>query len=149
VPALYGPWHAAGGRRPLPLSKGIWTIEIASITLTQPESKEKFPTQIFVFPLNFQLKKPPFQFTSDLRFALTASPYLTYSESCCTQALLFRCSSLPSILNELSVIKTDVHYAKDHLIDQSRFVGRMTDRNLFVHVGHFSAVSWGFVDVYF
>jgi hypothetical protein len=28
-------------------------------------------------------------------------------------------------------------------------VGRMTDRNLFVHVGHFSAVSWGFVDVYF
>lgn len=83
---------------------------------------------------------------SDLRFAITNSAYLSYTESCCTQAILYRSSSIPPIIQQLFNIPTKIGHAKDHIIDQSTFISRMADQNLFLHIGYFSAVRQNFVD---
>jgi hypothetical protein len=49
------------------------------------------------------------------------------------------------MISELSTIQSRIGHAKDHVIDESRFVGRMSDQNLVVHVGYFSAVRQDFV----
>lgn len=51
------------------------------------------------------------------------------------------------IVDTLSNIPAKIGRAKDHLIDESSFIGRMTDTNLVVHIGHYSAVRQGFVEI--
>ncbi|GMR34406.1 hypothetical protein PMAYCL1PPCAC_04601, partial [Pristionchus mayeri] len=69
-------------------------------------------------------------FAADFRFALTDSVYLTMSESCCTPAVLFRTSSIARLVDALSAEKSFAGHAKDHILDESYFMGRETDFNL-------------------
>ncbi|ETN77026.1 hypothetical protein NECAME_11347 [Necator americanus] len=84
-----------------------------------------------------------FQFLADWRFFLTGSIYLTHIESCCTQAVLFRTSKIPEIVRDLmeEAMKTArVGHAKDHILDESNFLGRQTDKNFVHHIGHISSI---------
>ncbi|GMT12774.1 hypothetical protein PFISCL1PPCAC_4071, partial [Pristionchus fissidentatus] len=80
-------------------------------------------------------------FPADFRYALTDSVYMTMSESCCTPAVLFRSSSIPSIVDTLSLEKSFAGHAKDHILDESRFIGRETDFNLVSHIGLISSLK--------
>ncbi|VDM77360.1 unnamed protein product [Strongylus vulgaris] len=84
-----------------------------------------------------------FQFLADLRYHLTKTAYMSSTESCCTPAVLFRASSIPKIVSKL-VAETKrsarIGHAKDHILDESKFVGRQTDMNLVVHIGSYSSV---------
>lgn len=51
------------------------------------------------------------------------------------------------MVSELSKIPARLGHAKDHILDESSFVGRMSDRNLFVHIGYYSAVRQNLVDI--
>jgi hypothetical protein len=61
--------------------------------------------------------------------------------------VLFRAASISRIVNQLIVVQARLGYAKDHILDESAFVGRMSDRNLFVHVGYYSAIKQNLVDI--
>ncbi|KAK6739039.1 hypothetical protein RB195_020863 [Necator americanus] len=83
------------------------------------------------------------QFLADWRFFLTGSIYFTHTESCCTQAVLFRTSKIPEIVRDLmeETMKTArVGHAKDHILDESNFLGRQTDKNFVHHIGHISSI---------
>ncbi|GMS82358.1 hypothetical protein PENTCL1PPCAC_4533, partial [Pristionchus entomophagus] len=69
-------------------------------------------------------------FPPDFRYAVTGSVYLTMGESCCTPAVFFRTSSIPAIVDTLTLEKSFAGHAKDHILDESRFVGRESDFNL-------------------
>ncbi|VDL80290.1 unnamed protein product [Nippostrongylus brasiliensis] len=79
-------------------------------------------------------------FLADVRYFLTQSVYLSTPESCCTPAVLFRAVRIPEIVSALSGEKAVLGHAKDHILDESRFVGRQTDANLVVHIGSISSV---------
>ncbi|GMS82356.1 hypothetical protein PENTCL1PPCAC_4531, partial [Pristionchus entomophagus] len=66
-------------------------------------------------------------FPADFRYAVTGSVYVTASESCCTPAVFFRTSSIP---DSLMLEKSFTGRAKDHILDESRFIGRESDFNL-------------------
>ncbi|KIH45932.1 hypothetical protein ANCDUO_24018 [Ancylostoma duodenale] len=83
------------------------------------------------------------QFLADVRYYLTDTVYLSSPESCCTPAVLFRASKVPEILPQLSLEtrrSARTGHAKDHILDESPFVGRQTDMNLVVHIGAMSSV---------
>ncbi|CAD6191801.1 unnamed protein product [Caenorhabditis auriculariae] len=80
------------------------------------------------------------QFPAEFRYALTGSAYMSLIESCCTPAVLFRTSSAPAMTSYFMRQKASDGHAKDHILDESPFVGRQTDLNLVVHVGAFSSV---------
>nr|ACZ54500.1 glycosyltransferase XRE-1 [Pristionchus pacificus]ADA57112.1 putative glycosyltransferase [Pristionchus pacificus] len=79
-------------------------------------------------------------FPADFRYSLTDSVYLTMSESCCTPAVFFRTASIPAIVDALIQEKSFAGHAKDHILDESRFVGRETDFNLVSHIGLISSL---------
>jgi len=80
-----------------------------------------------------------YQIFADIRFALTNSVYLTTTESCCTAAVLFRGGTMAQqMADELSREKAMDGHAKDHILDESEFEGRLTDANLVVHIGYYS-----------
>ncbi|WKX98071.1 hypothetical protein Q1695_013622 [Nippostrongylus brasiliensis] len=96
-----------------------------------------FVTMIPMFAL---LRSYSAQFLADVRYFLTQSVYLSTPESCCTPAVLFRAVRIPEIVSALSGEKAVLGHAKDHILDESRFVGRQTDANLVVHIGSISSV---------
>lgn len=86
---------------------------------------------------------------ADTRFYLSGLPIinlivqstqLSVTESCCTPAVLFRTASVPEMVRELSRHTAGVGHAKDHILDESRFVGRQTEANFVVHIGYYSAL---------
>ncbi|KAI1712008.1 transmembrane protein [Ditylenchus destructor] len=79
-----------------------------------------------------------FELFADAQFYLTQSAYLSLPESCCTQAVLFRGTKVQQIVEELGNQIAKKGHAKDHILDDSRFVGRATDANFVVHIGYFS-----------
>ncbi|CAJ0604662.1 unnamed protein product [Cylicocyclus nassatus] len=97
-------------------------------------------TSIILF---LELRSYGSQFIADLRYHLTKTTYMSSTESCCTPAVLFRTSKIEEIvleLNEETRKNARVGHAKDHILDESRFVGRQTDMNLVVHIGAYSSV---------
>ncbi|VDP09569.1 unnamed protein product [Heligmosomoides polygyrus] len=72
---------------------------------------------------------------ADVRFFVTRSVYLSSPESCCTPAVIFRAAKIPEIVSRLSTEAVAPGHAKDHILDDSAFVGRQTDTNLVVHIG--------------
>ncbi|EYC09994.1 hypothetical protein Y032_0058g2929 [Ancylostoma ceylanicum] len=83
------------------------------------------------------------QFLADVRYYLTDTVYLSSPESCCTPAVLFRASKVAEMVSQLSFESrrsARTGHAKDHILDESRFVGRQTDMNLVVHIGAVSSV---------
>ncbi|EPB67831.1 hypothetical protein ANCCEY_13079 [Ancylostoma ceylanicum] len=92
-----------------------------------------------------QLRKIPSipLFLADVRYYLTDTVYLSSPESCCTPAVLFRASKVAEMVSQLSFESrrsARTGHAKDHILDESRFVGRQTDMNLVVHIGAVSSV---------
>lgn len=81
-----------------------------------------------------------FQLIADVRFFVTRSVYLSSPESCCTPAVIFRAAKIPEIVSRLSTEAVAPGHAKDHILDDSAFVGRQTDTNLVVHIGAVSSV---------
>ncbi|KAI1727385.1 transmembrane protein [Ditylenchus destructor] len=79
-----------------------------------------------------------FELFADAQFYLTQSAYLSLPESCCTQAVLFRGTKVQQIVEELGTQIAKKGHAKDHILDDSRFIGRATDANFVVHIGYFS-----------
>uniref|UniRef100_A0AC35F914 Uncharacterized protein n=1 Tax=Panagrolaimus sp. PS1159 TaxID=55785 RepID=A0AC35F914_9BILA len=77
---------------------------------------------------------------ADIRFHFSSSAYITPSESCCTPGVLFRSTSIPSMLKYFKEQNVENGHAKDHILDESPFTGKATDFNYFVHIGHFSSV---------
>jgi len=81
-----------------------------------------------------------FNIFSDFRYLITSSVYITLPESCCTPAVIFRSSRLPEMCKYFPNTISESGHAKDHILDESPFIGRATDFNLVVHVGHFSKI---------
>ncbi|VDO13526.1 unnamed protein product [Haemonchus placei] len=82
-------------------------------------------------------------FLADVRYAISKSVYMSASESCCTPAVIFRTKKISEIVSKLSVEsrkRAFLGHAKDHILDESEFVGRQTDTNLVVHIGAVSSV---------
>jgi len=86
------------------------------------------------------LKFLNYEIFADLRYHITSLPYLVPSESCCTPAVLFRGNSALEMIQELPSIETTKNHAKDHVLDESRFIGKETDFSYVVHIGHFSSI---------
>uniref|UniRef100_A0A914C0U8 Uncharacterized protein n=1 Tax=Acrobeloides nanus TaxID=290746 RepID=A0A914C0U8_9BILA len=84
---------------------------------------------------------------ADFRYHVTKSAYLSLPESCCTPAVLFQSNKIPEMVSELSKIPSNLGHAKDHILDESSFIGRATDMNLIVHIGGFSSIRNKFVHV--
>ncbi|PIO70916.1 hypothetical protein TELCIR_07203 [Teladorsagia circumcincta] len=83
------------------------------------------------------------QFLADVRYAVTKSVYMSVTESCCTPAVVFRARKIPEIVSKLSAVSNErafIGHAKDHILDESEFIGRQTDTNLVVHIGAVSSV---------
>ncbi|KAK5986148.1 hypothetical protein GCK32_013665 [Trichostrongylus colubriformis] len=94
-------------------------------------------------PMYVNLRSYGSQFLADVRYAITKSVYITEPESCCTPAVVFRTQKILEMVSKLSVESTKhafVGHAKDHILDESDFVGRQTDTNLVVHIGAVSSV---------
>ncbi|KAK6052369.1 hypothetical protein COOONC_10126 [Cooperia oncophora] len=89
------------------------------------------------------LRSYHYQLLADVRYAITKSVYMSSTESCCTPAVVFRTQKIREIVSKLSEVSSrrafDGH-AKDHILDESGFVGRQTDTNLVVHIGAVSSV---------
>ncbi|KAJ1346107.1 hypothetical protein KIN20_000799 [Parelaphostrongylus tenuis] len=91
----------------------------------------------------YELSSYGFQFLADLRYYITNTVYMSVTESCCTPAVLFRARKIPQIVDRLSIetIKSASDgRAKDHILDESSFIGRQTDTNLVVHIGSMSSI---------
>ncbi|XGW07781.1 hypothetical protein V3C99_010716 [Haemonchus contortus] len=115
-----------------------------------------FIYQIFVFrrvfllwllatsiPVYTFLRSYGSQFLADLRYGISKTVYMSASESCCTPAVIFRTQKIPEIVSKLSMEskkRAFLGHAKDHILDESEFVGRQTDTNLVVHIGAVSSV---------
>ncbi|CAA90244.1 uncharacterized protein CELE_F35C11.4 [Caenorhabditis elegans] len=80
------------------------------------------------------------QFPADFRFYLTGSAYISYPESCCTPAVIFRQSSISNMQNYFRRTVAFNGHAKDHILDESPFTGRQSDINYVTHIGSFSSV---------
>ncbi|KAE9415781.1 hypothetical protein Angca_001573, partial [Angiostrongylus cantonensis] len=82
-------------------------------------------------------------FLADLRYYVTDTVYMSMAESCCTPAVLFRTQKIPQIVDRLSTESrrsAAEGNAKDHILDDSPFIGRQTDTNLVVHIGSMSSI---------
>uniref|UniRef100_A0A0K0CYB7 Uncharacterized protein n=1 Tax=Angiostrongylus cantonensis TaxID=6313 RepID=A0A0K0CYB7_ANGCA len=80
---------------------------------------------------------------TDLRYYVTDTVYMSMAESCCTPAVLFRTQKIPQIVDRLSTESrrsAAEGNAKDHILDDSPFIGRQTDTNLVVHIGSMSSI---------
>jgi len=86
-----------------------------------------------------------FQLMVDIRFSLTGSVYFVSGESCCTPAVLYRRESIDQLLHHFETEETSSDRAKDHILDESSLLGRMTDSNLIVHIGFYSTIRKGLV----
>uniref|UniRef100_A0A914WTE4 Uncharacterized protein n=1 Tax=Plectus sambesii TaxID=2011161 RepID=A0A914WTE4_9BILA len=99
----------------------------------------------------FLFKLLSHQFFADARYMVTGSVYLTMPESCCTPAVLYSASALPSLVSYLSANPTGNGRAKDHILDEAPsklgVIGLMTDTNLVVHIGRFSTLRAGPVNL--
>ncbi|CAO4364378.1 unnamed protein product [Caenorhabditis nigoni] len=80
------------------------------------------------------------QFPADFRYYLTGSAYISYPESCCTPAVIFRQSSVKRMLEYFVKSQAFSGHAKDHILDESPFTGRQSDVNYVTHIGSFSSV---------
>ncbi|VDD95962.1 unnamed protein product [Enterobius vermicularis] len=102
---------------------------------------ERFTFQCFRSILNLKYQFAVYfkLFFADIRYSITNSAYLVAPESCCTVAVLYRTFSLPKMLHYFKNLKTN-GLPKDDLLDASPFEGRMTDTNLMVHIGYYSAI---------
>ncbi|VDM64211.1 unnamed protein product [Angiostrongylus costaricensis] len=76
------------------------------------------------------------RFLADLRYYVTDTVYMSMAESCCTPAVLFRAQKIPQISRRSAAEGN----AKDHILDESPFIGRQTDTNLVVHIGSMSSI---------
>ncbi|PIC44369.1 hypothetical protein B9Z55_004755 [Caenorhabditis nigoni] len=104
---------------------------------------QKFPSITFLILsifLYFSIRSYGPQFPADVRFQLTGSAYISTFESCCTQAVIFRASSVGQMLEYFKGTIAYSGHAKDHILDESPFTGRQTDLNYVIHVGSFSSV---------
>ncbi|CAL2031592.1 unnamed protein product [Caenorhabditis brenneri] len=99
-----------------------------------------FGSQVIVFKIS--LRTLSFcQFPSEIRYHLTGSAYFSVPESCCTQAVIFRQSSISKMLEVFDKSVAFSGYAKDHILDESsQFTGRQSDINYVAHIGSFSSV---------
>ncbi|EGT59621.1 hypothetical protein CAEBREN_14191 [Caenorhabditis brenneri] len=89
----------------------------------------------------WDLKSFGSQFPSEIRYHLTGSAYFSVPESCCTQAVIFRQSSVSEMLEIFNNSVAFSGYAKDHILDESsQFTGRQSDINYVAHIGSFSSV---------
>lgn len=93
--------------------------------------------------LYYELSSYGLQFLADLRYYVTDTVYMSMAESCCTPAVLFRTQKIPEIVDRLSTESrrsAAEGNAKDHILDDSPFIGRQTDTNLVVHIGSMSSI---------
>lgn len=95
---------------------------------------------VTAIPMYATLRSYGSQLIADVRFFVTRSVYLSSPESCCTPAVIFRAAKIPEIVSRLSTEAVAPGHAKDHILDDSAFVGRQTDTNLVVHIGAVSSV---------
>lgn len=80
------------------------------------------------------------QLSADIRYYISRSAYISYPESCCTPAVIFRQSSVKSMVEYFSKTMAYSGHAKDHILDESPFTGRQSDLNYVTHIGSFSSV---------
>ncbi|EGT45363.1 hypothetical protein CAEBREN_28689 [Caenorhabditis brenneri] len=102
-----------------------------------------FPILTFLclaFAIFWDLKSYGCQFPADFRFYLTGSAYISYPESCCTPAVIFRTSSVKNMVDYFQKSIGFSGHAKDHILDEAPFTGRQSDVNYVTHIGSFSSV---------
>ncbi|CAB3411078.1 unnamed protein product [Caenorhabditis bovis] len=89
-----------------------------------------------------KLRKLPsyFLFPCQLRYYITGSAYISYPESCCTPAVIFRTSQIPKMIEHFNKQPSYAGHAKDHILDDSPFIGRQSDLNYVIHIGSFSSI---------
>uniref|UniRef100_A0A8R1HJN2 Uncharacterized protein n=1 Tax=Caenorhabditis japonica TaxID=281687 RepID=A0A8R1HJN2_CAEJA len=90
--------------------------------------------------MSYDLTKYGSQFPAELRYKLTGAAYMSYPESCCTPAVIFRQSSIPKMIEYFKETNAFNDHAKDHILDESPFTGRQSDINYVTHIGAFSSV---------
>lgn len=88
----------------------------------------------------WDLKSYGCQFPADFRFYLTGSAYISYPESCCTPAVIFRTSSVKNMVDYFQRSIGFSGHAKDHILDEAPFTGRQSDVNYVTHIGSFSSI---------
>ncbi|CAI5441967.1 unnamed protein product [Caenorhabditis angaria] len=80
------------------------------------------------------------QFPAEFRYRLTGSAYFSFPESCCTPAVIFRTSSQPEMVKYFGETNAYGGHAKDHILDESPFIGRQSDLNYVTHIGAMSSI---------
>ncbi|CBX32990.1 Protein CBG00660 [Caenorhabditis briggsae] len=102
---------------------------------------QNIPNFYIPHPLDFPfLESHILRFPADFRYYLTGSAYISYPESCCTPAVIFRQSSVKRMHEYFVRSQAFSGHAKDHILDESPFTGRQSDVNYVTHIGSFSSV---------
>uniref|UniRef100_A0A914YU56 Uncharacterized protein n=1 Tax=Panagrolaimus superbus TaxID=310955 RepID=A0A914YU56_9BILA len=137
---LFHPWRL----RKIPFIFQSITISIVLGTIISYFVFRRFTITVIlilsIFSYIFLRQYYYYEIFADTRFHFTSSAYITPSESCCTPGVLFRSTSIPSMLKYFQKQPVEDGHAKDHILDESPFIGKATDFNYFIHIGHFSSV---------
>ncbi|CAJ0958517.1 unnamed protein product, partial [Mesorhabditis belari] len=110
------------------------------VKLYYPPRKCGNPAVFLIFIISLSFSWCLLYLSSFIQWSPNGGVYLSYPKSCCTQAVLFRTCRIAEIVSELSKIPGNIQLPKDKILDSSKFVGRSTDTNLFIHIGSYSSV---------